>query len=327
MQFRFLNEADVRSVLTVGDLLEPMEQALAGFSAGRVVQPVRSVVPVAAGPGLFGVMPADFPDRQALGAKLVTVFGGNREKGLPSHLAIVVLLDEHTGQLRAVMDGRYITEIRTAAVSAVAARHLARADARELAILGSGVQARSHLLAMALVRTLAAVRVWSPNRAHRESFVAEMQRHAPCRITACAGAEECVRDADLVVAATSSKTPVILSGAVEDGAHVTGVGACRPDERELDPLLVRRGRLFVDSRDAALQEAGDVLLAIEEKTFGPDVIESEIGNVIAGRTPGRRSDRDVTVFKSLGLAVEDLAAADLACSRAAERGVGRMVAL
>lgn len=326
-QFRFLNEADVRSVLAIGDLLEPMEQALAGFSAGRVIQPIRSVIPVAAGPGFLGVMPADFPDRQALGAKLVTVFGGNRDKGLPSHLAMIVLLDEQTGRLRAVLDGRYITEIRTAAVSAVAARHLARADARELAILGSGVQARSHLLAMALVRPLTAVRVWSPNGAHREAFIAEMQDRVPCRITACADAEECVRDADLVVAATSSRTPVLRSDAVNDGAHVTGVGACRPDEREMDPSLVRRGRLFVDSREAALHEAGDVLLGIRDKAFGPEIVESEIGGVIAGGAQGRRSDRDVTIFKSLGLAVEDLAAADLACSRATERGVGLVVDL
>jgi ornithine cyclodeaminase len=246
---------------------------------------------------------------------------------LPTHLALIVLLDEGTGQLQAIMDGRYITEIRTAAVSAVAARQLAGADAGQLAILGSGVQARSHLRAIALVRPLTAVRVWSPNRAHREAFVAQMQPEAACTITACADPEQCVRDADLVVAATSSPTPVLRSSMVNDGAHVMAVGACRPDERELDPQLVRRGRLFVDSRDAALQEAGDLLLGIREQVFGAEVIESEIGDVVGGRAPGRRDAADVTIFKSLGLAVEDLAAADLACSRASARGVGRMVDL
>ncbi len=327
MKLLFLRETDVRAVLNVADLLQPMEQALAGFSAGRVVQPVRLVVPVAAGPGLFGIMPASFPERRTLGAKLVTVFGGNAQRGLPSHLALIVLLDEQTGQARAVMDGRYITEIRTAAVSAVAARKLARPDATHLAILGSGVQARSHLRAMALVRRLETVSIWSPTPAHAERFVAEMQHEVATAIIMCAGAAECVQHADLVVAATSSRTPVVDAAAVRDGAHVTAVGACRPDEREMDPALVARGRLFVDSREAALREAGDVLLGMQDRFFGADVIRAEIGDVIAGRAQGRHTDQEVTIFKSLGLAVEDLAAADLAYSRAVDRGIGQTVEL
>ena len=327
MGLLFLSEADVRSVLTIADLLEPMERALAGFSAGHVIQPVRPVVRSPAGPGLFAVMPACFPDQHTLGAKLVTVFGGNLRKGLPSHLAVVVLMDEQTGRLRALMDGRYITEIRTAAVSAAAARLLARDDARELAVLGSGVQARSHIAAIALVRRLSGIRVWSPTVEHRERFVAEMQPGVACPIAACASPEACTRDADLIVTATSSRTPVLHSGMVTDGAHVTAVGACRPDERELDAALVWRGRLFVDSREAALQEAGDVLLGIQEEMFGRDVIEAEIGDVIARRVPGRHARDEVTIFKSLGLAVEDLAAAELAYSRARERGIGQPVEL
>ncbi len=325
MEFLLLSEANVRSVLTIADLLEPMEQALTAFSDGRVVQPIRSVVPVSAGPGFLGVMPASFPDRHALGAKLVTVFGGNTKKALPSHLALIVLLDEQTGSPRAVMDGRLITEIRTAAVSAVAARSLAPATARHLALLGTGVQARSHLLAMTLVRPISTVTVWSPNVVHREQFVAEMQPKVTCAITACNSAAACANAADLVVAATSSRTPVLMSAMVKDGAHVTAVGACRPDEREMDPMLVRRGRLFVDSREAALQEAGDVRLGIEEKIFGADIIQSEIGEVLAGHAAGRRQDDAITIFKSLGLAVEDVAAAELAWSRAVERGIGQTV--
>jgi ornithine cyclodeaminase len=327
MNFHLLSEGDVRLVLPIADLLDPMEHALAGFSAGRVVQPLRSVVPVAAGPGFLGFMPAYLPDRHALGAKLVTVFGGNVRAGLPSHLAVIVLLDERSGRLRAITDGRYITEVRTAAVSAVAARYLARSDASDLAILGSGVQARSHLLAMAAVRPLAAVRVWSPDAAHRERFVADMQPQLACPLVASSSAEDCVRDADLIVAATSSRTPVVGASGVKDGAHVTAVGACRPDERELDPALVARSRLFVDSRESALQEAGDVLLGIRERVFAPDVICAEIGEVIAGRAQGRRGPGEVTIFKSLGLAIEDVVAAEIAYTRALERGIGQTVEL
>ena len=327
MKFRLLSEADVRAVLATGDLLEPMARALEAFSGGRVVQPLRPVVPVEAGPGFFAVMPAYSGGDHALGAKLVTVFGGNTRTGLPTHLALVTLLDERTGQLRAVMDGRYITEIRTAAVSAVASRHLARPDARTLAILGSGVQARSHLLAFAEVHPLATARVWSPTAVHRDRFVAEMQPRLACPLAACGEAERCVRDADLIVAATSSRTPVVMSAWVNDGAHVTAVGAARPDEREMDPALIARARLFVDSRESAEREAGDVLLGKREHAFSDDVVCGEIGDVLAGRVEGRRSPADVTIFKSLGLAIEDLVAAQLAFTRAQARNVGRLLDL
>jgi alanine dehydrogenase len=327
MQFLLLGEADVRAVLSIEDLFEPMARALEAFSAGRVVQPVRSVVGVATGPGFFGVMPAHAADQHALGAKLVTVFGGNARAGLPTHLALITLLDERTGQLLAVMDGRYITEIRTAAVSAVASRALARPATRTLAIVGSGVQARSHLLALAAVHPLEAARVWSPDTDRRDRFVADMQPLVRCRLMATRDAEQCVRAADAVVAATSSRTPVIMSAWVKDGAHVTAVGACRPDEREMDPALVARGRLFVDSREAALVEAGDVILGLRERAFTDDVIRGEIGEVLSGVADGRRSPEDVTIFKSLGLAIEDLVSAQLAYARAHERNLGRSLEL
>lgn len=317
----------MRAVIAVGDLFEPMARALAEFSAGRVVQPLRPVVPVEAGPGFFAAMPAYGAGDHALGAKLVTLFGGNAAAGLPTHLAVIVLLDERTGLLQAIVDGRYITEIRTAAVSAVASRELARNDAADLAILGSGVQARSHLLALAAVHRLAAARVWSPSAAHRDRFVAEMQPKVSCRLAVSPGAEECVRGADLIVVATSSRTPVIASAWVKDGAHVTSVGAARPDQREMDPQLVARGRLFVDSRESALREAGDVILGLRERAFTEDVICAEIGDLVAGRVEGRRTPAEVTIFKSLGLAIEDLAAAQLAYSRAQERDVGQVLEL
>jgi ornithine cyclodeaminase len=326
-RFRLLNEAQVRSLLPMSDLIEAMEDALARFSAGDVLQPVRTVLTVGPTKAYFGLMPAYMPQPARLGAKLVTVFGNNEARGLPSHLATIVLLDPDTGALQAILDGRYITEARTAAVSAVSARHLARAEASTLAIVGSGVQARSHLEALAEVRPLREVRVWSPREPSRDRFVVEMAGRTPAQLRAAASAEDAVRGADIVVLATSSPTPVVQNAWVAAGAHVMSVGACRPDQREMDPALVARARLFVDSRAAALVESGDVVLGIREGRFTPSHIGGEIGQVVMGRASGRGDAGDVTIFKSLGMAVEDVVAADLVLSRAIEQGSGAELAL
>jgi ornithine cyclodeaminase len=257
-----------------------------------------------------------------LGAKLVTVFGDNHTRGLPSHLATIVLLDPDTGALRAIMDGRYITEMRTAAVSAVSTRHLARPDSGTLAILGSGVQARSHLEALAEVRALKEVRVWSPNAERRTRFVAERRERASIPIRMAASAESAVRGADLVVLATSSPTPVVDAAWVSPGAHVVSVGACRPDQREMAPDLVARSRLYVDSKAAAMAESGDVVLGINEGRFSQNHVLGELGDVVLGRIDGRTGDNEITIFKSLGMAVEDVVSADLVYRRALETGAG-----
>lgn len=325
--FRLLNEAQVKSLLPMGDLIQAMEDALARFSAGDVVQPVRTVLSVGPTKAFFGVMPAYMPQPARLGAKLVTVFNGNEARGLPSHLATILLLDPDTGSLVAILDGRYITEARTAAVSAVSARHLARPHASVLAIVGTGVQARSHLEALAEVRPLTDVRVWSPRASSRDRFVAEMTPHARAPLAAAGSAEEAVRGADLIVLATSSTTPVIDHRWVTEGAHVMAVGACRPDQREMDPELVARSRLYVDSRTAALAESGDVVMGIREGRFADTHLVGEVGQVVLGRAPTRGSDREVTIFKSLGMAVEDVVAADLVFRRAVERGAGGELSL
>jgi len=225
------------------------------------------------------------------------------------------------------MDGRYITEARTAAVSAVSARFLATREAATLAIIGSGVQARSHLEAFAEVRQLKEVRVWSPTAASRERFVSDMSGHVPVSIRAADTAEAAVRGADLIVLATSSVTPVIQSEWVAAGAHVVSVGACRPDQREMDPALVARARLYVDSRAAALVESGDVVMGMADGMFDASHIRGELGEVVLGRVDGRQGDRDVTIFKSLGMAVEDVVAADLVLQRAIETGTGTELTL
>jgi alanine dehydrogenase len=318
LRFRLLTEADVKAVLSMGDLIDGMASALQRFSTKQVEQPVRSVIAVDGDAAFFGTMPA-FVRGGALGAKLVTVFGANAARGLHTHLASIVLLDPETGALLALLDGRYITEARTAAVSAVSSKLLARPTSASLAIIGSGVQARSHLDALSRVHRFRQVTVWSPNTERREQFVAEVRDD---RVRAVDHAGEAVVGADVVVLVTASPTPVLESGWVKPGAHIVSVGACRPTQREMDPALTARARLFVDSRAVALVESGDVVMGIKEGRFGPDHIVAEIGELVNG-TPGRRDNAEITIFKSLGMAVEDVTAADLAYRRAVERGIGQ----
>jgi ornithine cyclodeaminase len=304
------------------DLIAAMARALGEYSAGRVGQPVRTVLQVGADRAFFGVMPAALDDPPAVGAKLVTVYHRNHERGLPSHLATIVLLDHATGALEAIVDGRYITEARTGAVSAVSVQHLARADAGTLALIGSGVQARSHLDAIRHVRALTDVRVWSPNADRCAAFVRGAAAGTGLPVRAVSSASAAVAGADIVVLATASKTPVIDDADIAPGTHIAAVGACRPDEREMPSRLVARARVVVDSRAGALQEAGDLLLAMADGAIGASHIAAELGEVVSGRADGRTSPGDVTIFKSLGMAVEDVVAARLALDRAAATGRG-----
>ena len=285
-----LDEDAVRRHLSMRDLIPAVERALVDLSAGRAVQPLRTVIPVADHRGFLGVMPAW---AGALGAKLVTFFPDNRD--VHTHHAIVVLFRPETGEPLVIMDGRLITEMRTGAASAAATKALARSDASVLAILGSGVQARSHLEALRLARNFREVRVWSPRRA--KLFAEEFG------VRAAGSAEEAVRGADVVVVATTSKTPVLRGEWLSPGVHVNAVGASRPDWRELDDEFLSRARIFVESREAASRESGDVIAAGR--------IDAEVGEVFGGGLPGRTSAEQITLFKSVGVAVEDLAAADL----------------
>jgi alanine dehydrogenase len=326
-KFRLLTEQQVHSLLPMSDLIAAMESALAKFSAREVLQPMRTVLTVGPTKAYFGVMPAYVPAPAALGAKLVTVFGENHKRQLPSHLATILLLDPETGEMLAIMDGRYITEARTAAVSAVSTRFLAAPGASRLAIIGSGVQARSHLEAYQQVRQLAEVRIWSPNPRSRTQFVDDMSPSVSFPIIAADSAEAAVRGADLIVLVTSSPTPVIEDAWVSEGAHVVCVGACRPNQQEMPPQLVTRGRLFVDSGAAAVVEAGDVVMNIAAGLFDASHVRGELGELVLGRVQGRTSPDDITIFKSLGMAVEDVVAADLVFRRAVESGAGTELTL
>ena len=321
------------------DLIATMAAALAQFSAGHVQQPLRTVLVVpgrsaartspaasasdASGGGFCGVMPAFVPTPSALGAKLVTVYESNRTRGLPTHLATIILLDPDTGELVAILDGRYVTEARTAAVSAVSVKHLARADARVLAIVGSGVQARSHIEALTRVRQFEEVRVWGRDPARRFALVEEMLPRVGARLVPVESPQDAVQGADVIALVTAAREPIVARTWIADGAHICAVGACRPDQREMETALVRDARLFVDSRSGALAEAGDIVIPMEEGAITPAHIAAELGAVINGAADGRRAADEITIFKSLGMAVEDVAAARLAWERASERGLGR----
>jgi len=285
-----LDEAAVAQRLRYEDLIPAVRDALAALSAGRVVQPVRTVLPIAPHQGFFAVMPAY---AGSLGAKLVTFYPKN--VGVHTHHALIVMLKPETGEPLAVLDGRLITEMRTAAASAVATDKLARPNARALGIIGSGVQAKSHLAALRHVRAFKEVRVWSPRNAR-----AFAEQH---RVKAVPSAADAVRGADVVVVAASATTPILEGAWLSPGTHVNAIGATRPDWRELDDALVTTARVFVDSREAALRESGDVIAAKSDVT--------EIGAVVAGTAPGRQSDQEITLFKSVGVAVEDVVAAAL----------------
>jgi ornithine cyclodeaminase/alanine dehydrogenase-like protein (mu-crystallin family) len=291
----FLNEEQVREHLRMTELIPAMEKALIEFSAGKVTQPVRSIitVDVAAATGFLGLMPALTPD--GLGLKAVTFYPSNAERGIPTHMAMIFLVDRQTGTPLAIMDGRLITEMRTAAVSAAATKLLAPPDAKILAILGSGVQARSHVEALRLVRKFQEIRVWSPTAEHAQRFATETGG-------AAMSAEEAVRGADVIVTATSSTTPVLKGAWLKRGCHVNAIGACRPDWRELDDAAMKGSVILVDSREGAMKESGDVILSGAE-------VYAELGEVLADKHPTRASE--TTIFKSLGMAVEDVAAAML----------------
>jgi len=286
----FLNEDQVSQHLRMADLIPAMEKALIDFSTGKVTQPVRSVIKVDPPGGFLGLMPALTPD--GLGLKAVTFYRSNTERGIPTHMATIFLVDPQTGAPLAIMDGRLITEMRTAAVSAVATKLLSPADSKILAILGSGVQARSHLEALRLVRQFEEVRVWSPTKEHADKFAIEIGGTTM-------SAEEAVRSADIIVTATSSKTSVLKGSWLKPGCHVNAVGACRPDWRELDNEAMTNV-LFVDSREGALKESGDVILS------GANVY-AELGEALADKIDNRANE--TTIFKSLGMAVEDIASA------------------
>jgi ornithine cyclodeaminase len=316
-----LSEHDVRELLDMESCIAAMEDVLAALARDELFLPLRFVVRPPA-ESLFGLMPAYRGGNDPVFAlKEIVISPGNSALGLDPHQGTVLVHDGRTGLLRAVLNASAVTEIRTAAVSAVATKRLARPGARVVAVLGSGVQGRSHVQAMQAIVTDPEIRIWSRNGAHAEALA--LESHA----VVCETAEEAVAGAEIVCTTTASREPIVRHEWLAPGAHVNAVGASVPSARELDADTVASASLFVDRRESTLNEAGDYLLAVEEAGIGPEHIRAELGEVLIGAHPGRVSDDELTVFKSLGLAVEDLAAADLCVRRARERGAGTEVDL
>ena len=315
-----LSEADVRGLLPMEECIELMAEALAALERGEMSMPLRSVFRPPEAGSLMGLMPAHRVDA-AYGLKAICVFPENPQRGLDAHQGAVLLFDGETGELRAAMNASAITEIRTAAVSGVATRLLAREDARTLAILGAGVQARAHAAAMAAVRDFDSVRIWSRSREHAQALGREIDG------VAVSTAEEALEGADVVCTTTTAREPIVRLEWLAPGAHVNAVGSSIPTTRELDTATMAAAALFVDRRESTLNESGDYLLAAAEGTIGPDHIRAELGELLTGKAEGRTSGDELTVFKSLGLAVEDLAAAEHLYGRAREEGAGTEVEL
>ena len=308
------------------DCIELMADALSALARDEVHQPLRTIVRPPDARGLLGLMPAyRSGERGAFGLKAICVFPENPEQGKDAHQGAVTLFSRDTGELLALMNASEITAIRTAAVSAVATRLLARENAQQLGIIGAGVQARTHLKALACVRPIKHARVAARNIEHAEQLVREMQPHVPFPIEAVQKNEDAVRDADLIVTATSSLEPVINKDWISEGAHVNAIGTHSPVSREIDSATMAVARIFVDRRESALNESGDYLLAAKDGLIGPENILGEIGELVIGTRQGRTSENEITLFKSLGLAIEDVVCAAYLYEQAQAQSVGTWV--
>jgi ornithine cyclodeaminase/alanine dehydrogenase-like protein (mu-crystallin family) len=321
-----LTHDDVHRLLPIEACIEVMADALRDLSQGNAFMPLRTVIKPPESEGLMALMPAAVSgERAAFGLKALCVFEGNTARGLDLHQGGVLLFSAETGQLQAVMSASAITEKRTPAVSALATRVLARDDAGDLAIIGAGRQGRAHLAALAVVRTLTRVRVADRDPEAAARFAAEAAATYTFPVEAVPTAELAVRDADLIVTTTTSHDPVIRREWVSPGAHINAVGASQPDSRELDAATVAAARFFVDRRESTINESADYLAAFREGAITADHIQAELGEVLLGRHPGRTAPDQITLFKSLGLAVEDVAAAYAVYQRAGDLGVGTTV--
>ncbi|HWS90356.1 MAG TPA: ornithine cyclodeaminase family protein [Pyrinomonadaceae bacterium] len=326
MRVLLLGHEEVSALLPMGECIRLMSEALVSLAEGRVHQPLRTIVRPHGAKGVLGLMPAyASSDRPAFGLKAISVFPENPARGLDSHQGAVLLFSGETGEPLAFVNASALTAVRTAAVSGAATRALAREGAGDLCVVGAGVQARAHVEAMAHARTIRRCRVASRRPEHARRLAEELKGAYAFPVEAAETVEEAVRGADIVVTATNSAEPVVRREWVSDGAHVNAVGACQPHARELDAATVAASSLFVDSVESLVNESGDYLLAAREGAVGPEHVRAELGEVLAGKRPGRTSDGEITLFKSLGLAIEDLAAAAYLYDRCRETGAGTWV--
>lgn len=321
----FLSEKQVQSLIEIAELISTLENAHVQYSTGKAVMPVRLVVPLPQIQGRITSMPGFLNENKALGMKVVTYFQENPRRNLPAILGTILLFSAETGKLIAVMDGSYVTAIRTACASAMATKALANAETPVLGILGAGVQARAHIEALTQVKKIERIKIYSPSGASAAGMKKDLESAMTIAIEATASAEDAVRDVDLLVTGSTAKEPIVKSAWLKAGVHINAVGSHRPDHREIDGATVARAKVVVDSREAIMAECGDILLAIKEQAISENHVHGEIGEVIAGTKPGRMSASEVTLYKSVGIAIQDVATANLVYRKALKRGVGTNV--
>ncbi|HEY6996623.1 MAG TPA: ornithine cyclodeaminase family protein [Candidatus Binatia bacterium] len=320
-----ISEQQVRGLVDIDELIEALEKAHLQYSTGRAVMPVRLVVPLPAIQGRITSMPGFLTDDKALGMKVVTYFQQNPTRDFPAILATIMLFSAATGKIIAVMDGSYVTAIRTACASAMATKILANLESKVVGILGAGVQARAHIEALTRVRNIGVFKIYSPSGVSAAKLKEEMSGRINSAIEVVSSAEQAVRDADLVVTVTTAKEPIIKADWLKPGTHVNAVGSHRPDLRELDGATLARAKVIVDSREAIMAECGDILLAIDERSIAPSAVHAEIAEVLAGTKPGRTDESEITLYKSVGIAIQDVAAAHLIYNKALKQRVGTTV--
>lgn len=324
---RFLSAADVARALPMKDAVEAMRDAFRQLSTGRAVVPPRTHIETTDPRGDALFMPSYLPGARRMGTKIVTLFGSNADLGLPRIQAVMVVLDAATGSPLAVMDGASLTAIRTGAASGVATDLLARPGAAVVAVFGAGPQARTQLEAVCAVRPIRRARVFDPNAARARALAQEMAERLGFPVEAAASASEALAGADVVCTATTASEPVFADGDLAPGAHVNAIGSYKPSVREIPSETVRRARVVVDYLPAALAEAGDLLVPMAEGLIGEDHVYAELGEIVAGKKKGRESPDEITLFKSVGVAVQDLAAADRALARAERLDLGTRLRL
>lgn len=322
-----LTRGDVERLLPMPDCIVLMAEALSARARGDAVQPLRTILRVPGGAGLLGSMPAYVGSPPALGVKVIAVYTGNQASGAASHQGAVLSIDPATGALDALLEGGAVTAIRTAAVSGVATDRLALRDADDVAILGAGVQGATHLDAIHAVRPIRRLRIWNRTPARAHALAERARRRHGIAAEVAATPEGAARGAAIICTVTHAREPILKGEWLAPGAHVNAVGSSTPDARELDTQAVRRAALFVDAKESALNEAGDILTPLAEGAFGPDHIRAELGDVLIGRHPGRQSAGEITLFKSLGLGIEDVSAARFVVAEARRLGEGQEVSL
>ena len=315
----------VTEVFPMEEAIPAMRTALTMLAGGEVVMPLRSYLAIPGSDAVMGLMPSYMGGLEAVGVKVVAAFPANFGTEYDTHQGVVLFFDTERGLLRAIVDATAITAIRTAAVSGLVTDLLANPDAGDLAIIGAGTQATTHLQAMRAVRPVRRVRVYSVPAESATAFAERESSRTGLTVEAVGTAEEAVAGADLICTTTTANEPVVLGGWVAPGAHINAVGAYNPATRELDSELVARSRLYADRRESLLSEAGEFLIPRSEGRFGDEHIVGEIGEVLTGRAPGRTSPDQITLFKSLGIAIEDLASAHRVYEVCKERGLGTWV--